>query len=129
MKECQFCGAKIKDETKICPACGYAQNTSNEIYGDAKEIDSHSIEETPNQSTVDEQCNMLPRWVKILLIATTISITPIIGFISGILILTSKSADYKNFGKKLLIITVVYWMVSFVLRRFFGIITLSAFML
>jgi hypothetical protein len=129
MKECQFCGAKIKDETKPCPACGYTQNASNEIYGDAKEIDSHLIEETPNQSTVDEQCNILPRWVKILLIATTISITPIIGFISGILILTSKSDDYRSFGKKLLIITLVYWVVSFVLRRFFGIIALSAFML
>lgn len=118
MKECSFCGAKIKDETKPCPGCGYSSKPSGEIYGDAKEIDSQIIEEKPQQNTVDVENKVLPTWLKVGLVIITILLSPIVGIIAGIFLLFNKSNDYKTFGKKLIIITLVFIAVMAVIPLF-----------
>lgn len=123
MKECSFCGAKIIDETKPCPGCGYNSNPSSEILGDAKEIDSHIIEEKPQQNEVDVENKVLPMWLKVVLVIITILFSPIIGIIASIFLLCNKSNDYRSFGKKLLIITLVFIAVS-VAIRFIGVLSI-----
>lgn len=118
MKECSFCGAKIIDETKPCPGCGYNSNPSGEIYGDAKEIDSQIIEEKPQQNAVDVENKILPTWMKIALVVITIFLSPIVGIIASIILLFNKSNDYKSFGKKLIIITLVYLAIVLVIPLF-----------
>lgn len=122
MKECSFCGTKIKDESKPCPGCGYNSNPSREILGNAKEIDSQIIDEKFNHGAVDVQYKILPTWVKILLIAPTL-ISPLMGFICSILLRLNKNADYKRFAKKLFVFTIIYSIIYFA----FGIIFLSYF--
>ena len=112
MKECSFCGAKIKDETKPCPGCGYNPNPSEEIYGDAKEIDSQIIEENHQQNTFDVRHKVLPTWLKVVLVVITILLSPIVGIIVGIVLLFSESDDYRSFGKKLIIITILFLVVT-----------------
>ncbi|MDD3570298.1 MAG: zinc ribbon domain-containing protein [Lachnospiraceae bacterium] len=108
MKECSFCGAEIKDETKPCPGCGYNPNLSCEIYGDAKEIDSQIIEENHQQNTFDVRHKVLPTWLKVVLVVITVFVSPIVGIIVGSLLLFNESYGYRSFGKKLIIITVLY---------------------
>lgn len=118
MKECPFCGTKIKDETKPCPDCGYTMNPAGEILGDAKEIDSQIIEEK-NEPTVNADNKLLPTWIKVLLVVFTLFLSPLIGLIGSIILLSNQNASYKSFGIKLLVITVIFFIVA-VIANVFG---------
>ena len=117
MKECSFCGTKIKDESMPCPGCGYTSKPKEEILGDAREIDSQIIEEKSTPTNPPDN-RVLPTWIKVVLVLSTIFISPLVGLIGGIMFLSNPSPDYKHFGIKLLVVSIIFLIFSLVTNLF-----------
>lgn len=125
MRECPFCGTKIKDESQGCPSCGYGRpsgstNPNDEILGEAREVDSRTIPEPPPHTTDtsgpsfhngNRQLGVL--W-KVILILATLFFTIWVGVLGGIYLYTRPYPDYKKFGRNLLILCVVLMIVQFI---------------
>ncbi len=129
MRECPFCGEKIKDESQGCPSCGYGRpsgstNANDEILGEAREVDSRTIPEPPphaaytdNASSQGDNRQLGVLW-KVILVLTTLFFSILIGIIGGVYLYTRPYPDYKKFGRNLLILCVVLVVLQFILVFF-----------
>lgn len=106
MADCPFCGEKMKDENAGCTKCGYNfKGDKQEIYGEAREIESRVIEEQNEKQQGDTgDGKVIPMWVKAIFVALTIFGDYWIGAICGVIFIASKKRSLKDFGKTLLII-------------------------
>jgi len=128
---CQNCGNNI-DGNSRCPFCG--QTVSDEIIGEAREIESVNIEphteETSNNggfkehrfggarvytysSSSNDGGKKLPTLLKILFVILALSNT-FVGYIIAITLLCLPHKSYKSFGVKLIILCIVLTVLSLI---------------
>jgi len=126
MNYCPNCGTAL--ENGRCPNCGYIENDSV-IDGDAVEKESKVVEpirndnnETNEEKSVDFT-KEIPLVIKIILIAATLFINPLIGLICAIVLITRPYPLYKSFGIKLLIISIIFVVVYVVFGILGGLIS------
>lgn len=132
---CQNCGNNIDEGSIRCPFCG--QTVSDEIIGEAREIESVSIEPhtesennndggfkthqfgnarvyTYSSSSADDGGKKLHTLLKVLFVILALSNT-LLGFIIAITLLCLPHHSYKSFGIKLLILCIVLTVLSIIL--------------
>ena len=125
MRECPFCGTKIKDESQGCPSCGYGRpndstSTNDEILGEAREVDSRTIPEPPPHTTYssgpsyDGENRQLGILWKVILVLGTLFFSLFFGVIGGVYLYTRPYPDYKKFGRNLMILCVVLVILQFI---------------
>lgn len=117
MAECPFCNKKIISSEEGCPSCGYnyrgkvERTNSNEIFGEARELDSQVIfEETKKKIGMGGGAfgtgDSLPLWLKIALVLATIFAGRLFGFVVSLYLIFGGKPEHKPFGRKLLYLTI-----------------------
>ncbi len=134
MADCPFCGVKMKNEEDGCSSCGYnyrgnsQRRSSEEIFGEAREIDSKVIIEDDKKGkgmygktfgsfgTGDA----LPLWLKALYVIMTIFASRFFGLVISILLIFGGKPEQKRFGKILLSITIFLFLLNVIVGIFGG---------
>ncbi len=111
---CPKCGIFMEDTDSVCPKCGYVND--NIIDGEYTEetVKEEKININENKNSNEEL--QLGNFVKVFLVAVTIlvgGIGPIIGIVSGIVLMSKPYEDYRSFGKILVILGIVLLAISF----------------
>lgn len=118
MNYCPKCGSPL--ENGRCQNCGFVQDDSI-IDGDAVEKESKVVSdfgldenkernEYSNEYRSDDLIDFtktVPTLVKALLIIVTIFVSPLIGLVCSIVLITRPYPLYKSFGIKLLLFSIV----------------------
>ena len=113
------CGVLMNDTENVCHKCGYVNDNI---------IDGECTEETVKEETVKEETIninenkynnteeiQLGNIAKVFLVAITVligGIGPIVGIISGIVLMNKPYQDYRSFGKILVILGIVFLSIS-----------------
>lgn len=132
MNYCPRCGNQMDDYGR-CTYCGYVENDTI-IDGDAVETESvdadtrfddfkEKVTETIT-NTNDDYSMFVPGWLKAVLILLTIFVSPFIGFICGIVLITRPYPSYKSFGIMLLVISIIFMILSLIFGFFAGLFAL-----
>lgn len=113
---CPKCGVFMEDTDNVCPKCGYVND--NIIDGECTEetVKEETININENKYNNTEEELQLGNLVKVFLVAVTVlvgGIGPIIGIVSGIVLMSKPYEDYRSFGKILVILGIVFLAISF----------------
>lgn len=124
---CPNCGYFIDEFSKECEKCGYQVN-GNENNNQSDVIDAEFTEETVKEESIYDKTDYnfdsnpnnenttLSNGIKVLLVAITVlfgGIGPIVGLISGIVLMGKPYEDYRSFGKLLVILSIILFVISF----------------
>ena len=104
MKECPFCGPKIRNENAHCPGCGYGQGISGQRspFGENPWRRNQNASPSPflpngnnNQAPAQKRFNIA---LEIILIILAV-LVPLVGIIVGIVFLCQNDRELKRVGK------------------------------